>query len=156
MRWFLLPVGTDRGAWTGWKQIVYNVLNQDSYSHLFFYIKKGEFWEMRMSIWYCCVHSLCYTLSLLHTILQEVIQIVMNDPSADTRPERCIALSVTVTTHLLFMPAVRLQLLWPQELITNRWQAIDLSSENSLNFISAIIRIPGYSVRSRLHGKRLL
>lgn len=29
----------------------------------------------------------------------------MNDPSADTRPEKCIALSVAVTTHRLFMPA---------------------------------------------------
>lgn len=122
----------------------------------FFYIKRREFWEIHTSLWYCLIHSLCCTLSSHYRFLQDFLQVVMNDPSADTRPEKCIALSVAVTTHRLFMPASTLcacrQLLWSQELIMKRWQVIDLSSENGLNFISTT-RTLGYFARSELHGK---
>jgi len=54
--------------------------------------------------------ALLYSQFVPHSFVA-FLQIVMNDPSADTRPERCIALSVTVTTHLLFMPTSALRML---------------------------------------------
>lgn len=52
---------------------------------VFLYIfKTKKYLIIHVSLWECCLHSCCYTLSLLHTVLQMFLQVVMNDPSADT------------------------------------------------------------------------